>query len=127
MTDISRFKDCIETCWECRTMCLDTLFNYCLPMSGPHAAPDHIKVMLDCIETCQLAADVMRRGSENHGITCRACAEICDACAESCAAMEDDRMQECAKICTRCADSCRQMSEMASYQKKDVSEQKGMI
>jgi hypothetical protein len=108
-------------------MCLDTLFNYCLPMSGPHAAPDHIKVMLDCIETCQLAADVMRRGSEHHGITCRACAEICDACAESCSSMEDDRMQDCAKMCVRCADSCRQMSESALYGQQQTAEVKGTI
>jgi hypothetical protein len=127
MTNANRFKDCIELCWECRTTCLDTLFNYCFEKSGPHAAVDHVKIMSDCIETCQLSADLMRRKSEWHGTVCRACADICEACADSCRSMEDDRMQSCAAICSRCADSCRSMADMASFQREDLSEPRGMI
>jgi hypothetical protein len=127
MEPTQSMHDAIELCWECRTTCLDTLFNYCLDKSGQHAAPDHVRIMTDCIDICQLSADLMRRNSVWHGTVCRACADICEACAESCAGMDDDRMQTCADICERCADMCRSMSTMAMFQKKETSEVKGAI
>ncbi len=105
-------KPCIELCWECRTTCLQTLYQHCLPMGGAHAAPDHVKAMIDCIEMCQTCADFMTRQSALHMSTCLACADICDACAISCERVGGDVMLACADICQRCGHACRDMSHM---------------
>ena len=99
---------CIELCWSCRDTCQSILFNYCLQHG--HNAPDHVRVMMDCIQACQTSADFMTRNSPLHAATCRACSEVCDACANSCEAMEDEEMKRCAEICRECADSCRSMA-----------------
>lgn len=103
---------CITTCWECRTECQETLFNHCLYEGGKHAEAEHVKLMTDCIQICQTAADFMTRGSALHMATCAACAEICDACAKSCDQIGGDHMKKCAETCRRCAQSCREMSQM---------------
>lgn len=105
-------KRCIETCWECRDTCQTMLYNTCLNMGGEHVAAAHVKLMTDCIEICQLAADMMTRQSSQHVHVCAACAEICAACAESCARLPGHDMAACATICLRCAESCRAMSCM---------------
>lgn len=101
----------IEICWNCRHECQTTLFNHCLPMGGEHVAEDHVKIMMDCIQICQTAADFMTRGSGLHAEVCAACAEICDACADSCEEIGGQEMERCADICRQCADACREMSE----------------
>lgn len=100
----------IKLVWECRTLCMETLYDHCLVMGGPHVAPDHVKAMTDCIQACQVCADFMTRGSQSHTVLCAACAEICDACARSCARIDSPQMQRCADVCRRCAKSCRDMS-----------------
>jgi hypothetical protein len=106
-------RDCIQQCWDCRDTCQATLYNYCLEQGGHHVEQAHVRLMADCIQACQTAADFMTRGSELHAVMCSACAEVCDACAESCEAMEDEAMDLCARTCRDCADSCRRMSQMA--------------
>jgi len=103
-------KDCIEICWECRTECIKTLYNHCLPMGGKNAESEHVKIMTDCIQACQTAADFMVRGSNLYMSECVACADVCEACAESCEKIGDEEMQRCAEVCRRCAKNCRDMS-----------------
>lgn len=103
-------QDCIELCWECRNTCQKTLFNHCLQMGGQHVESAHVKLMVDCMEICQSAADFMVRNSVVHKAVCRACADICDACAESCAAIGGDEMLACAQTCRACGDRCRMMA-----------------
>jgi hypothetical protein len=105
-------RQCIETCWECRHECQTTLFNHCLVMGGKHVEPEHVKLMADCIQICQLAADAMVRQSPMHADICATCAKICDACAESCEGIDSVEMKNCAKICRKCADDCREMGGM---------------
>lgn len=102
--------DCIQKCWECRDTCQATFYNYCLEQGGHHVEQAHVRLMADCIQICQTAADFMTRGSTLHGDVCGVCADVCDACADSCDMMDDDEMKACAKICRECADSCREMS-----------------
>ncbi len=102
----------INQCWECRHHCQKTLFNYCLTEGGKHVEAKHLKLMTDCIQICQIAADFMTRNSELHKIICQACAEICEACAKSCEEIGGVEMNECAKICRSCVASCRQMTKM---------------
>ena len=118
MTEES-MQDCIRLCWECRHECQDMLFSHCLEQGGPHTAADHVKIMADCIQICQTAADFMTRGSALHQSVCAACADICEACAESCEEIEG--MESCAAACRRCAESCRAMGGAGLW----ASSQKG--
>ena len=105
---------CIAMCTECHATCLKTAMR-CLDMGGPHAAPHHIGLLLDCADICRTSADFMLRGSSMHAVTCGACAEICAACAEECGRFTEDFMQACAATCRRCAESCRQMAAQGSH------------
>jgi hypothetical protein len=99
---------CIDACQQCHVSCLSMATGHCLEMGGAHAAPDHIKLMLDCAQICAVAVDFMARGSEHHAHICRECAEICRACEASCRAL--DGMDECAEACRRCAEECEKMA-----------------
>lgn len=103
-------KQCIENCLDCYSICTQTL-TYCQSKGGKHADPEHLRLLQDCIEICQLSADFMLRRSPLHTRTCGVCAEICERCAVSCETMpEDPWMKACAESCRRCAQSCQQMS-----------------
>lgn len=108
----SHTDHCIKACNECRDVCQDTLFHHCLPAGGKHAEAEHVKLMLDCIQACQTAADFMRRGSSVHASECAACADVCEACAESCERIGGEDMKRCAEACRACAKSCREMGKM---------------
>jgi hypothetical protein len=103
-------KDCTEVCWSARNMCEKTLFRHCLEEGGVHLEPDHVRVMMDCIDICQLTADSMVRNSSYHAIFCKACAEICEACADTCEDIGGDEMEACADECLKCAEYCRFMA-----------------
>ncbi len=107
-----RMEDSIKQCWECRDVCQDALYNHGLEMGGGHVEARHVRLMADCIQACQTAADFMRRGSPVHASECTACADVCEACAESCDRIGDERMRRCAETCRRCAQSCRDMGKM---------------
>lgn len=102
--------DCIQLCWSCRDICQKTLFHYCLKEGGRCVEEEHVKLMTDCIESCQVSADFMTRNSANFELTCNATAEICDACAESCEDIGGKEMEECAEECRSCAEECRKMA-----------------
>jgi len=102
--------ECIELCLDCHKACLQTI-PYSLQQGGMHAEPNHIRLMADCAEICQVSANFMLRGSDLHHLTCAACAEVCDRCAADCDRMSGDlRMAACAEECRRCAESCRDMA-----------------
>jgi hypothetical protein len=101
---------CIQDCNDCRDECEKTFFHDCLEKGGQHAEQKHVKLMADCIEICQVAANFMLRGSEHHAMTCSICADICEACADSCEEIGGPEMEKCIEVCRRCAQSCREMS-----------------
>ncbi len=102
---------CIDECEKCHRVCVEAA-SYCLEKGGRHAAPAHVRLLMDCAEICQTSANFMLRGSAAHKIICGACAEICERCAESCDGMSDDaQMKACAKTCRDCAESCRSMAK----------------
>jgi hypothetical protein len=107
-------RQCMESCWKCRHECHTALFNHCLVMGGKHVEAEHIKLMTDCIQMCQIAADAMARQSPMHAEICAVCADICDACAESCEGIDSPEMSHCAEICRKCANDCREMGNMKS-------------
>lgn len=107
-------QECIANCNDCRDECEKVLFQHCLEMGGEHLAQEHVRIMADCVEICQAAANFMLRGSSMHGDVCRACANICKECAESCDQIGGEEMERCADVCRECAESCREMSQMTS-------------
>ncbi len=107
-------RECIALCWECRAECMKTLYRYCLDQGGKHSHKSHVRVMTDCIEICQTAADFMTRESPLHTYICESCAAVCETCAESCAEIGGDEMDRCAETCQRCAASCREMGGFTS-------------
>lgn len=102
-------QDCVEECQRCHSVCFQTAMVSCLERGGDHIDPEHFRLMLNCAEICQTAANFMLSGSPLHGTVCLACAEICDACAKSCERLGD--MQQCVGICRSCADRCRSMAD----------------
>lgn len=110
----NEMERCAHVCHECQDACL-RLIPHCLSMGGPHAARDHIVLLLDCAQICGTSHDFLHRGSTMHGETCGACAAVCDACASDCARWpEDEQMRSCAEQCRQCAESCRTMAGAAA-------------
>jgi hypothetical protein len=107
----SRLQHCIAACGNCQETCLETLVHS-LAIGGKHAEAHHIRVLLDCAEACQTAANFMLRGSDLYGLFCEPCAAVCDACARSCEPLADDdqQMNRCVESCRRCADACREVA-----------------
>jgi hypothetical protein len=103
---------CIQNCQDCHRACLQTL-TYCMNQGGPHAEPEHLRLLMDCADICATSAAFMLRASDLHAVTCAACAEVCRRCADDCAALSDDlRMQALADTCRHCAES---RASMASH------------
>ena len=101
---------CIQNCQDCHRACLQTL-AYCMKQGGRHAAPEHLRLLMDCADVCLTSAAFMIRGSDLHAYTCAACAAVCERCADDCAEMGDDlRMKALADTCRHCAESCRAMA-----------------
>jgi hypothetical protein len=107
----TQMEECIENCSDCHDVCVETL-AHCLQRGDEHAAPAHIRALLDCAQACDASRDFMLRGSDLHRAICAVCADACTRCAESCEAIgaDDDVMRNCAEFCRRCAESCRAMA-----------------
>jgi hypothetical protein len=109
----AQLAQCIKDCQQCHQVCLETI-NYCLQQGGRHAEANHIRLLRDCAEVCQVAADLMIGRSEFSALTCGTCATACDRCAADCDSFGNDKqMQNCAQVCRRCSQSCRQMAQSA--------------
>ena len=103
-------QSCIDQCTCCHDICLRDATTHCLELGGEHARPEHLKLMFDCAEICQIAANFMLRGSPRHAAVCALCAEICEECANDCERVGD--MRDCVDACRSCAESCREMAQM---------------
>ena len=102
---------CIQLCQDCHTLCIQ-MIGHCVKLGGRYAAPDHIRLLMDCAQMCATTADFMARESAVHDRLCGLCAELCRLCAESCqkAAGDDQLANQCIDLCRRCAGSCERMS-----------------
>jgi hypothetical protein len=106
-------RRCIQECLSCFSTCEQTL-AHCLRKGGRHAAVDHVKLLLDCAETCRTSAAMMSRESAFHQRQCLMCADVCKACEESCEEFGDDaQMKACADACRSCSNACRAMTTTA--------------
>jgi hypothetical protein len=104
-------QECIRNCLDCYRACREMAMNQCLETGGRHVEPEHFRLMINCADICQTAADFMLSSSTLHPRICAACAEVCAACAQSCEDVGD--MDACVQVCRKCAASCERMSAMA--------------
>jgi hypothetical protein len=100
-------RECIEACLDCHAVCYGMLMTHCLEMGGAHVRPQHVRLMMDCVEICKACADAMARKSQYQHRLCGLCADICDACAADCETL--DGMEPCVEACRYCARLCRAM------------------
>lgn len=108
-----KMQQCIKDCTTCYQVCIQTV-QHCLKLGGDHAAPDHIRLLLDCSDLCKTSIDLMLRQSPYAHQLCDLCAAVCEACAADCEDMmgSDEAMKACAQACRDCARSCRAMHSM---------------
>jgi hypothetical protein len=111
------FSSCIETCLQCHQACLHIAMTHCLETGGDHVQAEHFRLMMNCAEICQTAANFMLSQSPLHVVVCAACAEVCIACADSCEQIGD--MEECVNTCHRCAQQCESMGKGDGYEDRD--------
>ena len=107
----SHLQQCLDDCSSCAAVCTHTA-HHCLTLGGPHAAPDHQRLMHDCAALCTAAVSLMARQSDHAPDLCRLCATLCTACADDCERLgaTEPAMQHCAQVCRRCAQSCHHMA-----------------
>lgn len=108
---MDEMRRCIQLCQDCHALCIQ-MIGHCIELGGRHAAPAHIRLLMDCAQMCSTTADYMARGSSLHDRTCGLCSEICLLCAESCEQIrgDDQLVKQCAELCRRCAESCERMA-----------------
>lgn len=104
-------QKCIQLCRDCHAMCTQTI-AHCLQLGGRHAAPDHIRLLVDCAQMCATTIDYMLRKSPFHDRICRVCTELCQQCGKDCAqvAGDDQMVRQCIEMCRKCAESCERMA-----------------
>lgn len=104
-------KKCIQLCRDCQAMCTQTI-AHCLKLGGRHAAPDHIRLLVDCAQMCATATDYMLRESPFHDRICRLCSDLCKQCGKDCeqVAGDDQMLKQCIEMCRKCAGSCERMA-----------------
>lgn len=95
---------------HCHGTCLSMAVNHCLALGGEHARPQHMRLMLDCVDICALARDAVLRKSQFHTSILALCAEICGTCGKACD--ELGQMEECAAACRACMEACRQAARL---------------
>ncbi len=99
----------IESCQECHEICVVSV-AHALAQGGSQAEAAHVRLLLDCAELCQTAANFMLRDSDLHALVCRACSEVCARCAGACARFDrDEAMKVCAEVCRGCSAACAEM------------------
>ncbi len=116
---------CIESCQDCHNICLQTAMTVCLEAGDTHTQPEHFRLMVNCAEICQTAANFMLSASALHPQICDVCADTCDACAQSCT--EIGNMDDCVQACQQCADNCRQMAQSSHRMETGISSSTGAM
>ena len=100
---------CIDDCTAMHQVAL-TASGHALRHGGGENTNHIIRVLSDCVEMSQTAANFMLRGSPNHRKTCRVNAEICREVADECAKFDDEVMKQVGDTAARCAESCEAMA-----------------
>ena len=104
----SDFSRCIALCNACAAACNRCAAECIQEASGTMARC--IALDLDCAAICTTAAGAMARNSENAGLICGLCADICRLCGAECGTHDMDHCQRCAEACKQCESECQRMA-----------------
>ncbi len=101
----------VDECQSCARICIDTM-NYCLRMGGEYADSSFIRLLRDCAEMCEVAADQCWKAPLVQMRNFELCAELCERSAWfSGQFYYDPILLRCAANCRQCASYCRGKTE----------------
>jgi hypothetical protein len=104
-----KMNDCIEACNATREAALRTL-AWVTSDGFENTTPEFVRLLCDCAEITQTAANFMLRGSELHHETCKACEEVCEAVLEACQEAGLDETADFQEQLRTCVENCREMA-----------------
>lgn len=105
-----KMNDCIQACNDTHEAALRT-FAWATVEGFQEMTPEFVRLLSDCAEITQTAANFMLRGSQLHYETCKACEEVCEAVFEACEQSGLDEIADFKAQVKACADKCREMAK----------------
>jgi hypothetical protein len=115
--DETNARELLASLEQCQETCTETVMHS-LKEGGDYAKIEHIRILLDCSEICQVAVNFFLRDSDYAGNIIELCADICEECAQSCETFDGhEHMKNCAMVCRTCAEDCRGAIE---YGEEDI-------
>lgn len=100
---------CQQACRHCHEVCRKTAFDMSRA-AAQETNQDHIRMLFECAELCELSANWQLSGSQYCNQICAVCAQVCRECESHCVGKVD--LEECEYVCRRCAESCEAMAAM---------------
>lgn len=99
---IDTANDCIVSCEQCLTHCLDELAQ------GEKAMAECANSVRECIAVCEGLVTLAAMDSSHLKSYVKVCSEVCRACEEICRKHENHHQscKECAEACRRCIEAC---------------------
>lgn len=103
------FQNCITSCEKCQAACLRAITQG-LETGGEYSRLEHIRLLLDCAESCQVSANFLLRGSPSAGYFCSVGARLCDRYVRDYKRLSG--LEACVAACEKAAALCRQMGKL---------------
>lgn len=101
----------VDECRSCASICHDTL-NYCLRMDGELSDQSFIRLLQDCAEICEAAAESRWQEPGAQMRNFELCAELCERLAWASGQFYyDPILLRCSATCRQCASYCRGKTE----------------
>lgn len=120
-----QIRDAIKALQHCHATCHSMAMTHCLEMGGEHAAPQHLRLMLDCAALCAFTADALGRKTQFHGRFAALCAQVCETCAADCEAVGE--MDDCVTACRDCAAACKGIAQADGAQKAEIRDMASLL
>jgi hypothetical protein len=98
-------KECITALQACHAACLQFATFDCLEGGILQVEANRIRLMLDCAEICQTAANFLIRDSDHYLRVCREAAVICEDLSSVCCKITT--MKRVLVACNNCVSACR--------------------
>ena len=98
-------KTCVAALQACHATCLQFATFDCMQGNYPRVGPNQFRLMLDCAELCQTAANFLIRDSDHYLRVCREALVICEDLASDCRKFPG--MEAILAACDECVSACR--------------------
>jgi hypothetical protein len=110
-------QQCQDACLTCHRVCLETASTHCLESGNRALTSEHIRLLVDCAQICQVCADFIIRDSELSGYVAGLCSHIANECAIAFEPLSDDpSLAVCHDCCRQCADLCLKVSKVIAHE-----------